>query len=260
MVRVWCSILDSCRPAHRWELAVFERHVQNLYLIRSAVHLRCGTPLDCGVTVHKRGDAWVGTHPDNNFTSSWSRFVLSRRKKPRLNMGDHLVLKSMKNIVICGNWCELWNFVSIVFLNENFSTDTSVSVLHLFQYINRIISIYLCCSPRRHAMQWYKFSLVTRVIPTQPLWRVSEIKCDDPLNLSISISGGKEIKWDFRSSCEWTGIKPIANSYVSYNKRWGVKEFRVERTHGLNIIEWVLREGEKPVWLCLSVESEFLRV
>ena len=95
---------------------------------------------------------------------------------------------------------------------------------------------------------------------TEPIWRVSEIKCDDPLNLSISISGGKEIKWDFRSSCEWTGIKPIANSYVSYNKRWGVKEFRVEQMHGLNIIEWVLREGEKPVWLCLSVESKFLRV
>ncbi len=77
--------------------------------------------------------------------------VLLRRKKTRLNMGDHLVLKSMKNIVICGNWCELWNFVSIVFLNENFSMDTFVSVLHLFQYINRIIRIYYCCSPSRQS-------------------------------------------------------------------------------------------------------------
>ena len=50
-------------------------------------------------------------------------------------MGDHLVLKSMKNVVICENWCELWNFVSIEFLNENFSLDLIVSELHLFQYI-----------------------------------------------------------------------------------------------------------------------------
>ena len=92
------------------------------------------------------------------------------------------------------------------------------------------------------------------------LYRVSEIKCDDPLNLSISISGGKEIKWDFLSSCEWTGIKPIANSYVSYNKRWGVKVSRVQQTYGQIIIEWVLREGEKPVWLCRSVESGHWRV
>jgi len=164
-------------------------------------------------------------------------------------MGDHLVLKSMKNIVICGNWCELWNFVSIVFLNENFSMDTFVSVLHLFQYIKRIIRIYHCCCYPA-ACNGIKCPMVTWVTPTTELcWRVSEIKCDDPLNLSISISGGKEIKWDFLSSCEWTGIKPIANSYVSYNKRWGVKVSRVQRTYGQIIIEWVLREGEKPVWL-----------
>ena len=164
-------------------------------------------------------------------------------------MGDHLVLKSMKNIVICGNWCELWNFVSIVFLNENFSMDTFVSVLHLFQYIKRIIRIYHCCC--FGGMQWYKVSdgHVSDAKDRTMCWRVSEIKCDDPLNLSISISGGKEIKWDFLSSCEWTGIKPIANSYVSYNKRWGVKVSRVQRTYGQIIIEWVLREGEKPVWL-----------
>lgn len=113
---------------------------------------------------------------------------------------------------------------------------------------------------RVDAMQWYKLSMVTRVATTKPNWRVSEIKCDDPLNLSISISGGKEIKWDFRSSCEWTGIKPIANSYVSYNKRWGVKVSRVQQMYSLIIIEWVLREGEKPVWLCQSVESGHWRV
>ena len=176
-------------------------------------------------------------------------------------MGDHLVLKSMKNIVICGNWCELWNFVSIVFLNENFSTDTFVSVLHLFQYIKSTIRIYFCCCGtsccdacngiNSHRSREWRPILI---------WRVSEIKCDDPLNLSISISGGKEIKWDFHSSCEWTGIKPIANSYVPYNKRWGVKVFRVQQVYSLIIIEWVLREGEKPVWLCLPAESFHLRV
>ena len=86
----------------------------------------------------EKGGRWVGN--DNLF----SFCVLSRSKNLRLIMGDHLVLISMKNIVICGNWCELWNFVSIVFLNENFSMDTHVSMLHLFQYIIRTICIYYC--------------------------------------------------------------------------------------------------------------------
>ena len=173
-------------------------------------------------------------------------------------MGDHLVLKSMKNIVICGNWCELWNFVSIVFLNENFSMDAFVSMLHLFQYINRIIRSYYCAATQQ---QWYKLCYDHASDDCQqPFWRVSEIKCDDPLNLSISISGGKEIKWDSRSSCEWTGIKPIANSYVLYNKRWGVKVPCVGQVYSLIIIEWVLIEGGKPVELCLPVQPRHWRV
>ncbi len=184
MVRVWCSILDS-RCSTRLSNARCLREACSIlvfYTYRASLSPWHAAQL----RRYRSRTRWCAgrRNSDKPFTSSWSRYVLSRRKKPRLNMGDHLVLKSMKNIVICGNWCELWNFVSIVFLNENFSTDTSVSVLHLFQYINRIIRIYLCCSPSRHAMQWYKFSLVTRVIPTQTfmtciwnqVWRPAELK------------------------------------------------------------------------------------
>ena len=121
-------------------------------------------------------------------------------------------------------------------------------------YINVNLSLLLLESNSINCSRsqvWYRSCVI---------WRVSEIKCDDPLNLSISISGGKEIKWDFPSSCEWTGIKPIANSYVLYNKRWGVKVSRVQQWHGLIIIESVLKEGEKPVWLRRSVEPWYWRV
>jgi hypothetical protein len=133
-----------------------------------------------------------------------------------------------------------------------------VSMLHLFQYINRTI--------RSHCCSCFIVAATVKIVvyhvsdDNKRKWRVSEIKCDDPLNLSISISGGKEIKWDFHSSCEWTGIKPIANSYVLYNKRWGVKVSCVQQAHSLIIIEWVLKEGGKPVRLYQPVEPGYWRV
>ena len=169
---MWCKICISIIS-----IAITLDHVPTVYIIL------CRRRLYVRVTVRGRAVSCVGWIPTFFFPTLCYR----EQKISRLSMGDHLVLKSMKNIVICGNWCELWNFVSIVFLNENFSTDTFVSVLHLFQYIKSTIRIYFCCCGTLvlRRMQWYKFSQVTRVAASKnvnltciwnQVWRPAELK------------------------------------------------------------------------------------
>ena len=58
------------------------------------------------------------------------------------------------------------------------------------------------------------------------IWRLSKprprIRRDYPLNLSISVSGGKETNKDSPSSGERTGMSPAPNPVVTATRKCGV--------------------------------------
>ena len=76
----------------------------------------------------------------------------------------------------------------------------------------------------------------------------SEVKWDYPLNLSISLSGGKENNYDYPSSGERSGKSP---KWKSSSKRRRIVIYRPSpiRDRSLSALEQAAIEGESPVQL-----------
>ena len=92
----------------------------------------------------------------------------------------------------------------------------------------------------------------------------SQIKQEDPLNLSISISGGKETNRDSPSNGEWSGNSSILESH-SFRVRIVVSRGAFGGSLGLSPLERGIKEGENPVFdpeptpmWCVFKESDSL--
>ena len=75
-----------------------------------------------------------------------------------------------------------------------------------------------------------------------------QIRQDYPLNLSISVSGGKETNKDSLRNCEWGGISSNLESMSSMTSNCNLKPRCINfRTHHLSDDESTSMEGERPV-------------
>ena len=79
----------------------------------------------------------------------------------------------------------------------------------------------------------------------EPFW--SQIRWEDPLNLSISLSGGKETNKDSPSNGEWTGKSSDLKS-AWFPRRVVVWRSIFSGRLGTSSLEWDIREGENPVF------------
>ena len=92
----------------------------------------------------------------------------------------------------------------------------------------------------------------------------SQIKQEDPLNLSISISGGKETNRDSLSNGEWSGNSSNLKS-LCFAQRIVVSRDTFGGSLGLSPLERGIKEGENPVFdpvsasvWCVFKESDSL--
>ena len=144
---------------------------------------------------------------------------------------DILVPMTMKNAAKCDTQCELQNSLNHQIFERN--PHQAVAILHWYvcfsiQNItnhNMIDKTYF--GKRRLSSSQNKFlflpneavtftcDLIVNEVMSLQITKIlpfgSEIKQDYPLNLSISLSGGKENNSDYLSSGERTGNSPILN-------------------------------------------------
>ena len=142
---------------------------------------------------------------------------------------DILVPMTMKNAAKCDTQCELQNSLNHQIFERNPRSRLAYEhVCFSIQNItnhNMIDKTYF--GKQRLSLSQNKFLFPTneavtilcdliekdlmslQIIKILPF--VSEIKQDNPLNLSISLSGGKENNSDYLSSGERTGMSPILN-------------------------------------------------
>ena len=76
----------------------------------------------------------------------------------------------------------------------------------------------------------------------------SEMKRDNPLNLSILIRGGKETNKDSPSNGEWSGKSSIWKSISSTGHRVVAYRRTISCNLGISSLEWGIIEGENPVY------------
>ena len=142
---------------------------------------------------------------------------------------DILVPMTMKNAAKCDTQCELQNSLNHQIFERNPRSRLAYEhVCFSIQNItnhNMIDKTYF--GKRRLSSSQNKFlflpneavtftcDLIVNDVMSLQITKflpfVSEIKQDYPLNLSISLSGGKENNSDYLSSGERTGISPILN-------------------------------------------------
>ena len=142
---------------------------------------------------------------------------------------DILVPMTMKNAAKCDTQCELQNSLNHQIFERNPHSRLAYEyVCFSIQNItnhNMIDKTYF--GKRRLSSSQNKFlflpneavtftcDLIVNEVMSLQITNFlpfgSEIKQDNPLNLSISLSGGKENNSDYLSSGERTGISPILN-------------------------------------------------
>lgn len=76
----------------------------------------------------------------------------------------------------------------------------------------------------------------------------SEMKRDNPLNLSILIRGGKETNKDSLSNGEWSGKSSIWKSISQAGHRVVAYRRTISWNLGISSLEWGARKGESPVY------------
>ena len=136
---------------------------------------------------------------------------------------DILVPMTMKNAAKCDTQCELQNSLNhsawftlheyVCFSIQNITNHNMIDKTYFgrrrlsssqnkFLFLPNEAVTFTCDLIVNEIMSLQ----ITKFLPF-----VSEIKQDYPLNLSISLSGGKENNSDYLSSGERTGISPILN-------------------------------------------------
>ena len=131
---------------------------------------------------------------------------------------DILAPITMKNAAKCDMQCELQNSSSIRFLNASRAgliSSMFVSVYLKSNIIRRLNLMILSLNMKalNSAGQWSSHLTLSDLVESNEFIKVllinfsttPEIRQDYPLNLSISVSGGKENNNDSPSSGEWTG-------------------------------------------------------
>jgi hypothetical protein len=135
---------------------------------------------------------------------------------------DILVPITMKNAAKCDTQCELQNSASHQIF-ERIPRFGDIPLPCLFQCVK--LTSYILMRLRSHSLvenefmrclpltKWSHINVISseprdhlhKWITNRHLQSSSEIKQEHPLNLSISVSGGKETNKDYLSSGEWTG-------------------------------------------------------